>query len=147
MATGTHKRRATTVTGKVIGLFATVWVSLALQPCAVAAAAEHDCPHCPTEIEAMGETAHRHHGSGEGASTAAGDCASMQADCCDLGERIVSVRLADSDLDDPPAVLPPTVPGSDGDVTPRRDGSKATGPPRPSWGRVPLHVLNCVYLK
>ena len=45
-----QSRRART---RVFGLFVAVWVSLALQPCAVAAVSESDCPHCPSEIEAI----------------------------------------------------------------------------------------------
>ena len=139
------RQRTTTATRKVLGLFVAAWVSLALQPCALATEAEHSCPHCPTESEAAPESAHHRHHSGEAAKAA--DCSSMQADCCEFDEGIVSVRLDPPNPDEQVLALPPTIPGAGVWPTLVQDFGNATGPPRPPAGRVPLHVLNCVYLK
>ncbi len=58
-----------------------MWLNLALQPCAMALEADHDCPHCPPahEHEMMA-----HHGHGE--AKAESPCASMQAQCGELDD-------------------------------------------------------------
>jgi hypothetical protein len=147
MVAGTDNRRTAPATRRVIGLFAAAWASLALQPCAIAAPSEHDCPHCPEETVVAEAAAHHHHGDDRAAAADAGTpCAAAQADCCELDEGIVNLRTATIDLDDePPAWLAsPPLPGTV--VRADRKPANATGPPPPARS-VPIHVVNCVYLK
>jgi hypothetical protein len=147
MVAGTDNRRTATATRKVIGLFAAAWVSLALQPCAMAAPAEHDCPHCPEETGASETAAHHHHGADQAAAADAGaSCTAAQADCCELDEGIVNLRTATIDLDDEPPALLADAPPPGSLVRADREPGKATGPPPPAES-VPIHVRNCVYLK
>ena len=146
MVAGSDNRRTATATRRVIGLFAAAWVSLALQPCAMAVPAEHDCPHCPEEPGATATAAH-HHGHDQADPAAAGaSCASAQADCCDLDEGLVSLRTATADLDDEPPGLLPVTPLPDARVRADRGPGNATGPP-PAADSVPIYIRNCVFLK
>ena len=147
MVAGTDNRRTATATRRVIGLFAAAWVSLALQPCAMAAPTEHDCPHCPEETGVNEGAAHHHHGADQAAAADAGaSCAAAQADCCELDEGIVNLRTATIDLDDEPSALLAEGPLPGSFVRADREPGKATGPPPPAES-VPIHVRNCVYLK
>ncbi len=133
-------------TRRVFGLLLALWVSLALQPCAMAAS-EHDCPHCPTETAVAPATHHDHGGSGSHhAAGATHDCASMQSDCCDLGESIANVRVDLPDLDDVTAIITSAAPPQLADA-PRRQAECPDSPPEPPDGSVPIHLLKCVFLK
>lgn len=41
------RRHRTTWGRRVLGTFVAAWLAMVLQPCAVAAGVDHDCPHCP----------------------------------------------------------------------------------------------------
>ena len=139
-----QSRRART---RVFGLFVAVWFSLALQPCAVASVSESDCPHCPPEIEAEVAAVGSHcNPAAKVTPDELPNCDSVQAQCCDLDQGIVNVRIDTNSVDDDTTGLPTSVPASHPSLGPCEDPGNAAGPPDPSGGSVPLYVLNCVYL-
>lgn len=143
----THKLHSVSAAPRVLGLLAAVWVGLAFQPCAIAAPAEQNCPHCPTEVAVDLAPADDHCGTkAKDTQTVSASCASAQSDCGDFDDGIVTTRVESDDLDQDITVLPTCVPaprlsprlrGSVGDTTDTSDKSGVS---------VPLFVLNCVYL-
>jgi len=131
----------------VLGLLLALWVSLAIQPCAVAAVSEHDCPHCPTEAEAAPGAQHHHgHAVSQDTAAMASDCGAMQSDCCDVEDRIVGVRIDAPELDDDDTVLPlGAAPPGITDV-PRARPELAVPLPPPAGRSVPLHIIHCAFL-
>jgi hypothetical protein len=131
----------------VLALLLALWVSLAVQPCAVAAGAEHDCPHCPTESEAAPGAQHHHgHTASDESAAMPADCGALQAECCEIDDRMVGVRTDALEFDDNDNVLatgasPPTVV----DV-PRARPELAVPLPQRTGRSVPLHLINCVFL-
>lgn len=142
-----NKQHSRTARARAFALLAAVWVSLALQPCAVAAVSDHECPHCPVEIVAESAPIRDHCNPAvtDTADNGAGS-PSAQSDCCDLDDSIVNVRLDTSGDDDGSIVLPTCVPASQFRLGPCEESGSATGPPDPTGGSVPLYVLKCVYL-
>jgi hypothetical protein len=131
----------------VLGLLLALWVSLAVQPCAVAAVAEHDCPHCPTEIEAApGAHHHRGHTASEESAAMPTDCGAMQAECCEIDDRIVGVRTDAPDIDDDDTVLATGAAPPGAVDAPRAQPELAVPLPQPAGRSVPLHIINCVFL-
>ena len=126
-----------------LGLFAAVWLNLALQPCAMAFETPQGpvCPHCPPAHEQAMPAHHSH-------DTAGMHCMSLHAGCSDLGGVSVDHR-GDLPKIKQPGELPALIMGDYPEprieavrylpqpVNPR-DGP-ATAPPR--------NVLFCVYLK
>ena len=145
---GRAKRQyARIASSKVLGLFAAVWVSLALQPCAVAAVAEQSCPHCPPEIEAAPDVIREHCGTRlPEPAVALENCVTAQSDCLDIEDGLVNVRVEMPDFDDDMPVLPTSVPDSRIHRHTREHPANATGPPERPGRPVPLYILNCVYL-
>lgn len=132
---------------RIFGLFVAVWVSLAVQPCAVAAVSESDCPHCPPEIEAVAPTTESHCNPAANIShDEQPNCDSAQAACCDVDEGIVNVRVDTNGLDDNSTGLPLSALASHPDIGLCGAPENAAAPPEPSGATVPLHVLKCVYL-
>ncbi len=132
---------------RVFGLFAVVFVGLVLQPCALATVQESDCPHCPPEIEGSTVVAKSPCNPDiAGASEHLASIESVNTECCDLDESIVDVRLDITKVDDDALAPPPGPPELRSNFRPQQDPRLSTGPPEPSGGTVPLHVLNCVYL-
>jgi len=139
---------------RLAALLLAVWVSLAVQPCAMAEVSDQDCPHCPTEVELTAvHGAHDAHGSHDCGSMDLGGaglsemCASAQSDCCDFDESVVNARPGSPDLDDNPIALPTRGPARADHPDPRREPANATGPPVWPGGLVSLQDLYCVYLK
>jgi hypothetical protein len=131
----------------VFGLLLALWVSLAIQPCAMAAVSEHDCPHCPAEIEAADDSGHHHdHGAAQGGAGMSAECDSATADCCDLEDRIVGVRVALPDFDDGDSVMLMSVAPPGVLDVPRAPPELAVPLPQVSGRFVPLNIVNCVYL-
>lgn len=128
---------------RALGLFAAVWLNLALAPCAMAMEADHDCPHCPPahEHEMAG-----HHG--HGTPTAKAPCASLDTPCGDLDDVSLDGRAGQpkvKDFGDLPVAI---VPGLEHwDTAVATTTRESTGPPRWPGRSTPLHVLHCVYLK
>jgi len=122
--------------------FAAIWVCLAIQPCAMAAASETDCPHCPPEIEQAMHAGHQHaeHMHDGSAGTAA------DAECCEVGSAIVNPRsdkLDPNDVGDYLALPPGLAPVA---LLRREPCARRTAdPPERARSPVPLHILYCVY--
>lgn len=121
---------------------AVVWVSLGLQPCAVAAVADTDCPHQAREEAAP--MAHHDHGAAQDDSL----CDVAESPCCEAG----AVTLVDGrsnpakgddggDFEEPPPTFDIRLPGEP-DRPPDKAVEAAAAPPPTR----PLHVLHCVYL-
>ena len=146
MTISTDKNRKISRTRKALGLVLAVWVSLAVQPCAVAAVSTEECPHCPVTAESTSEPERSHRGSIVTTVEETVSCVSAQAECCDVEEGIVNFRIESSDLDEGNNVLPTSAPASHPRLGPCEESGNAAGPPEPSGGSVPLHVLKCVYL-
>lgn len=128
---------------RALGLFAAVWLNLALQPCAMAYEVDdHDCPHCPPA------GTHDHGGQHDGMGQEM-PCADGAADCAidpdwSHDARGAKSKLKDAPTDSPVAVIPlelAATPVHDCGAQPRSRYSslRAGAPP-------PLHVLYCVYL-
>ena len=131
-------------TRKLFSVLVILWANLALQPCAVAAGADHECPHCPPAHEDETSAHHGHHQQKE----AAQPCASMQSDCCDQETSNVGPRGSDlkaKGFSEQPALVAEISPWLDARSIDRP--VSATGPPLPVAASPPLHVLHCVYLK
>lgn len=47
MGLNIRRRRRVAWGRRVLGAFFVAWLTVALQPCVMAAEIEHDCPHCP----------------------------------------------------------------------------------------------------
>jgi len=146
MTNNTDKHRNGSRTRKALGLMLAVWVSLAVQPCAVAAVSAEECPHGPVPAETTPEPERNHCGSLVTGSEEVASCASAESECCDLEEGIVNVRVELPDFGDDITVLPASVPASHPCLGPCEESGNAAGPPEPSGGSVPLHVLKCLYL-
>jgi hypothetical protein len=139
--------RAKPLRTRVFGLFAIVWVGLVLQPCALATVQESDCPHCPPEIDVAPAAAKSHCNPDiKRASEHPASVESVRTECCDLDESIVNVRLDTIKVDDNTLAPQPGPPALRVSFRPQQDPRLTAGPPEPSCGTVPLHVLNCVYL-
>ena len=127
---------------KALGLFAAVWLNLALAPCAMAyeAPGEHDCPDCPP-VEMQG-----HHGMHEGMAVEM-PCADDLNDCMIDEDVNHDVRGGKLELkDSTPVILYASADADCGDAAPQRRI------PVPRYSMVhpgappPLHLLNCAFL-
>ena len=135
--------RTRTRARQVLGLFAAVWLNVALQPCAMALEADHDCPHCPPAHEHEMVAHHGHE-----MPKAETPCASMQAQCGELDDVSFDGRSGQLKIKDtvelPVAILPDLAAPA---VTVAERCHFPTGPPPHAGLSPPLHVLHCVYLK
>lgn len=129
---------------RAIGLFAAVWLNLALAPCAMAIEDEddHNCPHCPPA------QTHGHHETHAGMQ-AQMSCADDLSDC-GLDESFShDTRSGQSQPKDAPDELPAiAVAGEFDSSAPVIVRQRA--PPEYLAGRLPagppIHLLNCVFL-
>ena len=125
-----------------LGLFAAVWLNLALQPCAMAYenATDHDCPGCPP-AEMTG-----HHG-GHADATVDTPCADGLADCMVDDDASLDSRGGDLKVRDLPA---PVALAPADDVALLAPIAQAPAPPpfasAHSGAPPPIHLLNCVFL-
>lgn len=139
------RQKQQTWSRRALGLFAAVWLNLALQPCAMAyeLADDPDCPNCPpTQMQSHDDM----HGSIDHEMP----CADGMADCAIVEDLNVDARgdqlkLKDAPADTPLAIAPhelalPFQQPVDATLRPRYASVHAGAPP-------PLHVLHCVYLK
>ncbi len=127
---------------RLLAVLCVLWFNLAVQPCAMAASDERDCPHCPPEHhEAMAG----HHG--HAAEEPRVSCAALEAQCGGYGDISIEARRQ-AKLDDggQPVVAivdaAPPIPFARQPVA-----NCATGPPLTSGASPPLHLLNCVFLR
>lgn len=127
-----------------LGLFAAVWLNLALAPCAMAYEAEddHDCPHCPP-AEMQG-----HHDMHSGMD-AEMPCADGLSDCSLDGDFSHDARFGQAKLKDTqsdlPAVVVSTLPVSQ-ILTSARERSPPPAASSHSGSSPRLHILHCVFL-
>lgn len=132
---------------RALGLFAAVWLNLALAPCTMAMdtgddhPTDHGCPHCPPA-----ET----HGNNDmhAAMPSQAPCAEDLSDC-ELDEdfshdiRGGQIQLKDAKTDVPTFVAPTDfVHGSVAPMRPRAPPRSAEQLP----AGPPVHLLNCVFL-
>ncbi len=143
MRRSTNKRNKNrTVYSRAFGVLVVLWVSLGLQPCAVAAVNDAGCPHCPPEYELPMAT----HGGHSDGVTEPSSCAGMQAMICEADEAAIDSRIGKIDFDDAgdfvaavsttAAIIPLA---SDNFV------AMASDPPDRHRSAVPLHILYCIY--
>ena len=123
-----------------------LWVSLGIQPCAVAAVSDSDCPHCPElEMRSIAPSiAPENEHCGNSAKPALEVTAASE--CCDAEDGAIDTRLSTVDVRDLPVVA--AVPLSDIDPPwMRRTIESVPAVDPPDWRRstVPLYMLNCVY--
>lgn len=126
---------------RLLGVVVALWLSLGVQPCAIAAVGDLDCPHSPPAQDVAQTGMHAHHGASD-ASQPTG----MASDCCETDEGALDARLAKLDLKPvgdhvtgPPASL----------ITDLNLATFASyviaAPPERRRSPVPLHILYCVY--
>ena len=130
-------------TRRGFGLFAIVWLNLALTPCAIAFDGERGCAHNPPSghHEMAG-----HHDHGE--QKAGHPCASMQEACCEIADVSVDTRGGTIEFDDSPGLECLTAFSPDDSAQKILARHLATtDPPDPPAGSRALHKLFCVYLK
>jgi hypothetical protein len=125
----------------MLAVMAAVWLSLGVQPCAIAAAGDAECPHRAHE----GTAPAAHHGHAPAQDDARCDVA--EPPCCAADAVTVDGRpgAGKGDNGDDVDGQPPTPDCRllfDVDRPPDKL-SCTTVPPPPAR---PLHVLNCVYL-
>lgn len=147
MSPGPAQKYSRCARTRLFGLFAAVWVGLALQPCAVAEVSESDCPHCPTEIEHVATLDAHCDPIVKVTPEELPNCDSVQAECCDLDRGVVNARADATDADDEPIGLVTSFPSSLHNSAPCEDPGGNIAPPEPSGASVPLHILKCAYLK
>lgn len=132
-----------TRTRRLFGVMAALWVSLGVQPCAIAAVSDLDCAHrAPSQEQSHGGM-HEHHS----ASDSSGQSSEMASDCCESDEGTVGARQAFQDLK----------PVGDGIAGPPSSfinisrpmalvSAVKADPPDRLGSAIPLHILYCVYL-
>jgi len=131
-----------------LGLFAAVWLNLALQPCAMALTQEddHDCPNCPP-AEMQGH--HDMHADMHAGMDAQMPCADGLSDCSLDGEFSHDTRFGTSKFKSGQADWPATIAITEL-VTPSLVPLRERPPPPFATTYPgtppPLHVLYCVYL-
>ena len=127
---------------QLLSLLVACWISLGLQPCAVASVQDAECPHCPSEDTHAMPAGHDH-----SAMAAETDCATAIDSCCDLDETIVDSGKPPHSVDDLDgqffvvALPTPSYP------QPLRSRllSNVDPPDYLAPPKVPLRILHCVY--
>ena len=141
---GSTSRKRRTRARSALGLFAAVWLNLALAPCAMAgkAADEHDCPHCPP-------AAMQGHHEMHGGATASMPCADDLADCSLDDDFSHDARQGTIKLKDTQHELP-VLAVVDGLAQPHEIPHDQRAPRcmtvAHSGAPPALHLLNCVFL-
>jgi len=133
----------------VLGLFAAMWLNMALQPCAMAMQMAHDhgCSHCPPSQ--VRDAAESHHGDGHHAEQSVSPCAQADTSCAAGDEPVVDARKVQLKLKSSQADLPVAIASYDvcslgwrpDETLPPLSTLPARAVPFP-----PLHVLFCIYL-
>lgn len=129
---------------RALGLFAAVWLNLALAPCAMAYEADddHDCPHCPPAA------VQDHHGM-HGDKQAGAPCADNLADCGLDGEFSHDARGGNAKLKQAQPDLPVMATAIEPATTHAAVAQQRAPPPADAVGAgaaPPLHLLYCVFL-
>ena len=136
----------------MLGVFAIVWLNMALQPCAMAfgGGGDHDCVHCPP-VQAEEGSAHgaHHQDDSDDADSVSSPC-DMGVSQCAFGDdfnydgRILKVKVKDAPGDVPLAIAPGIAEVSLAAISPAIpcNSIRSCVPGEPP----PLNVLYCVYL-
>ena len=132
-------------------------LNVTVAPCAMAFDEGRHCPNCPPEREhemaghhGRADSAHGHHGDagrahGNHQEATVSDCESLKAQCGDLDDSNVSVRVSQTDVDPQQPLVEAPIPVA-AVAVPRVLAPLATGPPPClSRGSPRLHELHCVY--
>jgi len=127
----------------VLAVFVALWISIGLQPCAMAAVDDVDCPRCPAEqMQPMVAGSDHCNPPGELSFSNA------PSDCYEVEESAVGDRFGKIDLEDA-GKFSAAIDVSEPLFSSRFDASSinAAGPPgQPPRARpIPLHILYCVY--
>jgi hypothetical protein len=144
MQTLTDKRNNTgTVKHRVLAAFMVLWISFGLQPCAMGAVDDIDCPHCPAEqMQPMAAGSDHCNPPGESSFSTA------PSDCYEVEESAVGDRLGKFDCKDA-GKFSAAIDVSESLFSIRFDAFSinAAGPPgqSPRAQPIPLHILYCVY--
>jgi len=127
---------------QLLSLLVVCWVSLGLQPCAVASVHDAECPHCPSE-----ETHAMPNGHDHSAMAADADCATAVDSCCDLDETIIDSGKSQTSVDDLDGKFIAISLQTTAYPQPLRARllSNVDPPEYISPPKVPLHILHCVY--
>ena len=135
----TMRQRQTSWGRRVLSLFAVVWLSLALQPCAMAMGgdSDHDCPHCPPPESSHHAT---HDMTGMPCATGA-DC--MALDEINYDGRTSTVKVGDAQYEAVAILSPVATARRSLRVTRAGKTSDSCG-----YGGTspPLNLLYCTYL-
>ena len=129
------------MSGRILYALVALWVSLGIQPCAVAEVSDADCPHCPP-AETHSIPPENEHCGGH---TESRFDATMSNECCDADDGAIDTRYNTIDLKDfgdvaaPPPSADPSSPFWIIQRIPIVD------PPDRRRSSVPLYILNCVY--
>jgi hypothetical protein len=139
------KRIRTAGRRRTLSALLLIWVGLGVQPCALAAVSESDCPHCPPANESQAMDMHDHCGTDAkllaDASTTSGACCEAAADDGAIEARTTLGKYGDIN-DASPAPPPAAIPSSreiSGTL------SDFANPPDRQRSSVPLRILYCVY--
>lgn len=126
-------------------MLATLCLCLGLQPCALAALGDAECPHGAAAHAESTDALHEHHAQGGVAEKA--DCATAKPSCCAADDGAVDGRASFSKFKDGGQIAL-LLPAAERDLWQRSSGS-----PEPYPDRVevrasgpPLHKRFCVYL-
>ena len=119
-------------TRRALGLLAVAWLSIALQGCSMAEAAEHDCPACPPE-HAQPEM----------------PCDVEPAPCAYLDGRDFDSRTSQVKIEDAQGDMPVLLVTTLSDFSPAASKVKIPIPGTSLYPGVPppLNLLHCVFLK
>lgn len=125
---------------RVLALFAVVWVSMAIQPCAMAMGDDSDCPHCPPAM--VGEHHDGQMSSGAMPCMDGGDCDNFDQFNYDGRSAKLKFEPALVDLFVGAVSLSDLMPANRRDEFLPLTFDDGAGPGIPP----PLNVLYCVYL-
>ena len=120
-----------------------IWVGLGVQPCAMAAVSESDCPHCPPAIELQQMDMHDHCGTD---AKLLADASNTNGDCCEADEGAIEARTSFGkygDVSDVSSAPPPAPIPSSREISGTL--SDFANPPDRQRSSVPLRILYCVY--
>ena len=134
MYTSSHR----SLTNRVFIAVVTLWVGVGVQPCAIAAMSDLDCPHAEHHAPNLDAATDDHCGG-------ASPDPIVESDCCDGGEPTASQRVSTIEID--PDSQPLAFADFDLSDAQRRPFAQPVGdrPPDPGFTPRPRHKLFCVY--
>ncbi len=139
----TNDRRKSKGTARSRALYAllALWVGLGIQPCAVAAVSDSDCPHCPPTEESLVSPEDEHCGGADPTLNA-----SAPSECCDADDGAIDSRSSTVDQKDLHDVVDVPVLGfSVAWPLPTIARFMIVDPPDRHRSVIPLFIKHCVY--